>query len=89
MFYTLSRHSTTLQQWRRHAEALNTVQDRGEQLMWHRDFGHLKSHVLGVPDYFGRFLADRLYAPHRVNTRKSIQIAFRGLRYQRDASGRF
>ena len=43
--------SAPMQQRRRHTEPLNTIQDRGEQLPRHRNFGRLKRHLLGVPNH--------------------------------------
>ena len=45
--------SATVHQRRRHTEALDANQDRGEQLARHRHFGHLERHVLRMPNHFG------------------------------------
>ena len=53
ILFAWSQCSTARHQRRRHAEPLDAIQDRCEQLMRHRDFGHLKGHVLGVPHHVG------------------------------------
>ncbi len=51
--FARSQWSLTLHQRRRHTEPPNPLQDRCEQLTWHRDFGHLERHVLRMPNHFG------------------------------------
>lgn len=45
--------SAMLHQLRRHSEPLDAVKDRCKQLARHRHLGHLKRHVVGVPDSRG------------------------------------
>ena len=48
MSFTLSRHSTALQQRRWYTEPLDTVEHRSEQLRRYRYLGHVERRVLGV-----------------------------------------
>jgi hypothetical protein len=52
MFFAIMRMASALQQRRRQPKPLNPLQGRCEQLTSPGNFGHMKRHVLGIPNDF-------------------------------------
>ncbi len=63
--------SAALHQRRRNSEPLDALQDRGEQLARHRQFGHLERHVLRMPNHFGPTRFTNVSLGHERQPRRS------------------